>query len=106
VDSGRFRAWHSGLWDKTVFSYKCTEERSLADEHSLLWNDAALGIQWPLSDPVVSVKDASAPRLAELPEAALYRVPISASREAHGHSRTMNYIARSKRLRGRTARRC
>jgi hypothetical protein len=60
------------LCDETVFGYKCTEYNSVAEEHSLLWNDVALGIEWPLPDPVVSEKDASALRLAELPEAASF----------------------------------
>jgi dTDP-4-dehydrorhamnose 3,5-epimerase len=60
------------LCDDTVFSYKCTDYYSLADEHGLLWNDAAIGIEWPFPDPIVSAKDASAPRLATQPEAALF----------------------------------
>ncbi len=39
--------------------YKCTDYYSPDDEHSLLWNDSALSIDWPLGDttPVLSEKD-------------------------------------------------
>jgi len=53
------------LEDGTVFSYKCTASYSPTDEHSLRWNDPALGIVWPLADPFVSAKDAEALSLRE-----------------------------------------
>lgn len=37
--------------------YKCTEFYVPACEHSLLWNDPALGIPWPISEPLLSPKD-------------------------------------------------
>ena len=60
------------LEDGTVFSYKCTAAYSPADEHSLRWDDPALRITWPLSDPMVSAKDAAAPVLMELPKEHLF----------------------------------
>jgi dTDP-4-dehydrorhamnose 3,5-epimerase len=60
------------LCDGTVFSYKCTAPYSPTDEHSLRWDDPALGIDWPLAEPVVSVKDAAAPVLMGLPEEQLF----------------------------------
>jgi dTDP-4-dehydrorhamnose 3,5-epimerase len=30
------------------------------------WNDPAIGIDWPVEDPILSGKDASAPLLAEI----------------------------------------
>lgn len=36
------------LEDGTDFLYKCTDFYEPANEHSLLWNDPALGIEWPL----------------------------------------------------------
>jgi dTDP-4-dehydrorhamnose 3,5-epimerase len=46
--------------------YKCTEIYYPEDEFSVAWNDPDLGIPWPVSDPILSQKDRSAPRLREL----------------------------------------
>jgi len=47
------------LEDGTDFLYKCTAFYDPASEHSLLWNDSQLGIDWPLGDsePLLSDKD-------------------------------------------------
>ena len=47
--------------------YKCTEYYDPEDDHSLLWNDETVGIDWPLLDlkPLLSDKDKNAPRLLE-----------------------------------------
>ncbi|HVR43619.1 MAG TPA: dTDP-4-dehydrorhamnose 3,5-epimerase [Thermoanaerobaculia bacterium] len=44
--------------------YKCTEVWRKELDRSILWNDAAIGIEWPLADPILSEKDAGAPTLA------------------------------------------
>lgn len=54
-----------------LFQYKCTRPYAPDCEHTVAWDDPALGIDWPVGAPVLSEKDASAPRLDELPEAAL-----------------------------------
>lgn len=47
------------LKEDTEFLYRCTEFYSPEHERSLLWNDADLGIDWPLNgSPVLSTKDA------------------------------------------------
>jgi dTDP-4-dehydrorhamnose 3,5-epimerase len=46
--------------------YKCTAFYDPADEVSIAWDDADIGIQWPLRDPIVSPKDREAPRLRDL----------------------------------------
>lgn len=38
--------------------YKCTDYYAPAEEHTLAWNDPGIGIHWPVSNPVVSAKDA------------------------------------------------
>ncbi len=43
--------------DSAAFLYKCTDFYSPQDEKGILWNDPALGIPWPVSDPVLSPKD-------------------------------------------------
>lgn len=37
--------------------YKCRGYYSPGDEHVLLWNDPAIGIAWPNTDPVMNDKD-------------------------------------------------
>ncbi|HEY1087624.1 MAG TPA: dTDP-4-dehydrorhamnose 3,5-epimerase [Archangium sp.] len=54
------------LSDEADFLYKCTALYSPASELSVLWNDPALGIEWPTRTPLLSPKDAAAPRLHEL----------------------------------------
>ena len=49
------------------FVYKCTDFYHPASERSLLWNDEALGIEWPLEPgrpPSLSAKDAAGSPLA------------------------------------------
>jgi len=50
--------------------YKLTAPWSAASERGIAWNDPQIRVQWPLAgDPLLSEKDARAPRLqdAELP---------------------------------------
>jgi dTDP-4-dehydrorhamnose 3,5-epimerase len=56
------------LEDGTDFLYKCTAFYEPADEHSLLWNDPAIGIAWPLEGlvPQLSAKDVGGKMLAEI----------------------------------------
>ena len=46
--------------DSAEFVYKCTDYYNPNAEHSLLWNDEVVGINWPLTDnkePLLSAKD-------------------------------------------------
>ena len=47
-------------------AYKCTDFYDRSDEIGLRWNDPAVGIAWPIRDPLLSDKDAALPTLAEL----------------------------------------
>lgn len=47
------------LSDSALFAYKCTDFYHPEAEHTLLWNDPELAINWPLDDPVLSPKDAN-----------------------------------------------
>ena len=38
--------------------YKCTDFYAPGEEYTLVWNDPAIGIDWPVRDPVLSDKDA------------------------------------------------
>lgn len=48
--------------------YKCTALYKPSDDAGLRWNDPAIGIEWPIDDPVLSEKDQVAPLLDELPD--------------------------------------
>lgn len=56
------------LEDDTDFLYKCTAHYAPASEHTLAWDDPAVGIDWPDIGmaPLVSEKDARGGRLAEV----------------------------------------
>jgi dTDP-4-dehydrorhamnose 3,5-epimerase len=47
--------------------YKTTDYYDPTAERSIMWNDPAIGISWPIEggDPLVSPKDAAAPLLAD-----------------------------------------
>jgi len=49
--------------------YKCTEYYHPEDDHSLLWNDPAVGIEWPIQnrEPILSEKDRIAQCLSQIP---------------------------------------
>lgn len=49
-----------------LFLYKCSDFYAPDDEGGILWSDPAIGIQWPVGDPIVSLKDQTLPRLADL----------------------------------------
>jgi dTDP-4-dehydrorhamnose 3,5-epimerase len=46
--------------------YKCTDLYDPASEIGVAWNDPALGISWPVTQPLLSKRDARHPTLAEL----------------------------------------
>lgn len=54
------------LSDVADFEYKCTDYYDPSDEGSLLWNDPALAIEWPIDAPLLSDKDKNAGLLADL----------------------------------------
>jgi dTDP-4-dehydrorhamnose 3,5-epimerase len=46
--------------------YKLTELWSPEHERAIVWNDPSIGVRWPIEGtPILSGKDANAPRLAE-----------------------------------------
>lgn len=57
------------LEDGTDFLYKCTAPYAPEHEHSLAWDDPAVGVDWPITgiDPIISDKDKSGLSLAEVP---------------------------------------
>lgn len=57
------------LSETAELQYKCTDYYHPEDDHSLLWNDPSLEIDWPLlaEQPLLSDKDKSARPLADAP---------------------------------------
>jgi len=60
------------LSDSCDFLYKCTELYRPDAERSIAWNDPALAIDWKVDAPLLSPKDAAAPRLADAPMLPVY----------------------------------
>ncbi len=52
--------------DEAEFVYKCTDYYNPGAEHSILWNDPEIGIEWPIDEsPLLSAKDKQADNLAD-----------------------------------------
>lgn len=97
VGSPRFGQWvgvtlsdtnHRQLWvppgfahgfvvtsEEALFHYKCTDLYHPECEMSVLWNDPAIGIEWPVADPTLNDKDGGATALADF---AAGRLPVFA----------------------------
>jgi len=63
------------LSERAVFTYLCTQTYDASADAAVRWNDAALAVDWPVSDVSLSDKDARAPFLEEIPED---RLPVYA----------------------------
>jgi len=57
------------LSENADLCYKCTEYYHPEDDHSLLWSDPKVAVNWPLvsPEPLLSAKDAAAKQLHEIP---------------------------------------
>lgn len=53
------------LQEDTEVIYYCTQEYSPEHERGIVWNDPAIGIQWPVETPIISQRDASYPLLKD-----------------------------------------
>ena len=53
------------LSDSTDVQYKCTGIYNPLGESGILWNDPAIGVQWPIDEPLLSDKDRSAQTLEQ-----------------------------------------
>ncbi len=51
------------LSDVADFVYKCTDVYAAGDDRGVFWADPAIGIQWPVANPVLSAKDERLPPL-------------------------------------------
>ena len=55
------------LSEFATFTYQCTALYDAKADAGIRWNDAALGIDWPVSDPLLSEKDRKTPLLQDVP---------------------------------------
>ena len=53
--------------DSAVFLYKATDYYAPAHERTIVWNDASLGITWPVAEPIVNAKDAAGMAFKQAP---------------------------------------
>lgn len=53
------------LSEYAEIQYLCTGIYNNKGESGILWNDPAIGIEWPVTDPVLSAKDEKAQTLAQ-----------------------------------------
>ena len=51
--------------EDSVVLYSCTKEYVSQSEASIIWNDSDIAINWPITNPILSQKDALAPNLKE-----------------------------------------
>ncbi|KRG66260.1 dTDP-4-dehydrorhamnose 3,5-epimerase [Stenotrophomonas humi] len=61
------------LSERAVFSYLCTEVYLKDVDAAVRWNDASIGVDWPISGPILSAKDENAPFLQDIAEE---RLPV------------------------------
>ncbi|NII12370.1 dTDP-4-dehydrorhamnose 3,5-epimerase [Oleiagrimonas sp. C23AA] len=54
------------LSEHATFTYQCTALYDAQADAGVRWNDAAIGIDWPVSAPQLSAKDEVAPLLADV----------------------------------------
>lgn len=54
--------------EHATFSYQCTDLYDAKADGGVRWDDPAIGIDWPISEPLLSDKDTKAPLLADVPE--------------------------------------
>jgi dTDP-4-dehydrorhamnose 3,5-epimerase len=53
--------------EKAEFVYKCTDYYNPNAEHTLMWNDESLNINWPIeTQPILSGKDTNGKKLSEI----------------------------------------
>lgn len=54
---------HLVLSDEVIFHYKMSEYYDPQNEKCLRWNDPKANIWWPITNPILSIKDLSTPDL-------------------------------------------
>ncbi|MBL9017831.1 MAG: dTDP-4-dehydrorhamnose 3,5-epimerase [Myxococcales bacterium] len=62
-----FAHGYQALSERAVVVYKLSAPFDPADDRAVRWDDPALAITWPLAQPILSARDATAPLLSEQP---------------------------------------
>ena len=53
--------------ESALFSYKTSDLYDPSSEHTVRWDDPDLAIPWPMSEPLVSTRDAQGTSLRDMP---------------------------------------
>ncbi len=61
------------LSETAYFTYKCTDYYNPQAEICLIWNDPALGIEWPIKNPELSARDAAGLLTSKVPLSSLLK---------------------------------
>ncbi len=61
--------------DTAEVLYKCTGEYSPAHDRGVIWNDADIGVAWPLNNPLLSGKDKVHPLLKDADNNFVFTTP-------------------------------
>ncbi|MDQ2940139.1 MAG: dTDP-4-dehydrorhamnose 3,5-epimerase, partial [Actinomycetota bacterium] len=54
------------LSDEADVDYQLSSYYDPATESGVAWDDPDIGVEWPISEPLLSDRDKAAPRLAEI----------------------------------------
>jgi dTDP-4-dehydrorhamnose 3,5-epimerase len=57
------------LSEQADVAYRLSSYYDPATEAAIAWDDPEVGVEWPISDPILSDRDRAAPRLAEIADA-------------------------------------
>ncbi len=57
------------LSEEADVTYLCSSTYDPATESGIAWDDPDVGVEWPLEEPLLSVRDEAAPRLADVGDA-------------------------------------
>jgi dTDP-4-dehydrorhamnose 3,5-epimerase len=60
-----FAHGYQAISERAIVLYKLTATFDPADDRAVRWDDPALAIAWPLSEPIISERDRTAPLLAD-----------------------------------------
>lgn len=61
------------LTDMSAVAYKYTKIYSVEDYRGIIWNDPAIGIDWPIKNPILSDKDSKLPSLEKADNNFIYK---------------------------------